>query len=85
MTIGGEIVEGDERVNQFAAFFANKVKTITDSVRVDPTVFNGERKLAAVDSMFMSRSEVEMCIKTSDNYQADIPPLKMLQKQVAWR
>ena len=63
MTIGNVTVSGDERCNYFADYFESKVKAITDSTVVDPDVFNGDRKLTGVDSMFMTRSNVEKCIK----------------------
>ena len=63
MTIGNVVVSGDERCNHFADYFESKVKSITDDTVVDPGVFNGDRKLEADDFMFMTRSDVEKCIK----------------------
>ena len=48
----------------FATYFEGKVKTITDKVRVDPGVFNGDRKIFADSQMFMGPAEVIECIKS---------------------
>ena len=50
-----------------------KVRKITESTIVDPLVYNGRKKLEAVDSMFMSILEVKKClesikVKNSEGY-----------------
>ena len=60
----GRSVDEHERSDYFAAFFSDKVEKITRETIVDQNVYNGYRKLAADNQMFMSFSEVEKCIKS---------------------
>jgi hypothetical protein len=59
MTRGGVPIGGHERSGCFAAFFSEKVSSITDSTLIDPLVYNGTKKLAAGNFMFMSTNEVQ--------------------------
>ena len=63
MTFRGEPVSENERSDSFATFFQEKVDMITDSVGVDDSVYNGRRKLVAVDLDFMSEYQVKACIE----------------------
>ena len=56
------IPEG-EVSNCFAAFFEEKVEKIVKSAIIDPTVYNGQTKMAAADSDFMSENEILECVK----------------------
>ena len=51
------------KLDCFAAFFCNKVESITRETQVDQNVYNGRQKLAADSRMFMSMNEIEICIK----------------------
>ena len=64
MSLAGRSVDEHERSDYFAAFFSDKVEKITRETIVDQNVYNGYRKLAADNQMFMSFSEVEKCIKS---------------------
>ena len=59
MSLAGRSVDEHERSDYFAAFFSDKVEKITRETIVDQNVYNGYRKLAADNQMFMSFSEVE--------------------------
>ena len=72
MTLDGMPIGEHERSESFATFFESKVKTITDSTMVDPSVYNGTRKLVAGCEMFMTPSEVEKCIN-QDNSKLCVP------------
>ena len=63
MKIAGRSISEHERSDCFAAFFVNKVETITNETIVDQNVYNGVPKLVAGNQMFMSINEVENCIK----------------------
>jgi hypothetical protein len=64
LTLGGVPVGGHERSGCFATFFSEKVSSITNSTLVDPLVYNGEKKLAAGNLMFMSTNEVQKSIES---------------------
>ena len=64
MTFGNKIINEHERSDCFASFFEEKVRTITESVVIDPNVFNGSRKIHAGDLMFMGPGEVLSCMKS---------------------
>ena len=53
-----------ERSGHFASFFEEKVRIITNSTIVDPTVYNGRRKMVAGDLMFMSTHDIRKCIES---------------------
>ena len=52
-----------EVANCFAAFFVDKVDKIVNSAIIDPTVYNGQTKLAVAESDFMSQPEIIECVK----------------------
>ena len=64
MKLNGRLVGGHERAECFADYILNKVKQVTESTVVDPTVYNGTRKIDASSGMFMSMNDVEGCIKS---------------------
>ena len=61
--VDGRSVGEHERSEYFAAFFLNKVESITRETQVDQNVYNGRRKLTAVIQMFMSMNNIETCMK----------------------
>ena len=52
-----------QRSDCFASFFAEKVETITRETIVDPGVYNGDKKIESSNQMFMSPSEIKVCIE----------------------
>ena len=64
MTFGDVKIEEHERSDYFASFFDEKVKTITDRVKIDDLVYNGSRKIDADNQMFMGPADVIECIKS---------------------
>ena len=64
MTLGGMPVGVHERFGHFASFFEDKVRAITNSTVVDPSVYNGRRKIVAGDHMFMSTHDVRKCLES---------------------
>ena len=62
MSFAGNVVSGNELSQCFADFFDQKVKEIVGNVRVDAAVYNGERIVTAIDSMFMSRQDIIQCM-----------------------
>ena len=46
-------VQGLKLADSFASFFDHKVKSISENTIVSDTVYNGERKLEAENSMFI--------------------------------
>ena len=65
MRMAGRKVDEHERSGCFAAYFSNKVETITNETVVDQNVYNGTRKLEAGDQNFMSINEVQCMIGSS--------------------
>ena len=63
MSVDGRSISEHERSEYFAAFFLNKVESITRETQVDQNVYNGRRKLTAVSQMFMSMDKIETCMK----------------------
>ena len=58
---------------EFARFFKNKVKTITDSSVINEEVYNGKRKVLAANKMFMDQASIRTVmesikIKNSEGY-----------------
>ena len=47
-----------EVANCFATYFEGKVDTIVKNANIDPNIYNGISKLAAVDSNFMATVEI---------------------------
>ena len=71
MTFGNMNILEHERSVYFASFFEEKVRSVTDNVRVDDRVFNGTRKIDAESELFMGPDDVIKCIKPyteKDNY-----------------
>ena len=64
MSLDGVLISEPERASTFAAFFNQKIKSITDATIVDQNVYNGVPKIAAADFMFMSTGEIVDCIKS---------------------
>ena len=64
MTFGDVKIEEHERSDYFASFFDEKVKTITDRVKIDDLVYNASRKIDADNQMFMGPADVIECIKS---------------------
>ena len=64
MTFGDAVVREHERSDYFASFFEEKVKIITEQVKVEQDVYNGRRKIDAISQMFMGPKEVIECIKS---------------------
>ena len=64
MTFGDFIVREHERSDYFASFFEEKVKIITEQVKVEQDVYNGRQKINAISQMFMGPKEVIECIKS---------------------
>ena len=59
-----KVVTGQEVADCFAYFFDTKVRNIVNSLRVDPGVYNGVRKLNSQNAFFMSRKEIMDCVNT---------------------
>ena len=53
MTQGGHKINEHERSNCFATYFDEKIRNITNSTLVDPSVYNGVNKIVAGDEMFI--------------------------------
>ena len=64
MKFNNVTVTGVNICEQFASFFENKVKTITDEAIIDDEIYNGTSRMVARDQMFMTRPEIYECIKT---------------------
>ena len=64
MTLGGQKISEHDRSDCFATYFEEKIRNITNSTVVDPSVYNGVRKMVAGNEMFMSIGEVEICIRS---------------------
>ena len=43
MSLGGDVVSGNERSQCFAYFFEQKVLKIVENTKVDDEVYNGEK------------------------------------------
>ena len=51
-------VASHDSAESFASFFENKVTQIVNSTRVNPNVHNGNRKMHAEDSDFMTSNKL---------------------------
>ena len=60
----------------FASFFEEKVRVITNSTIVDPSVYNGKKKIDAGNLIFMSTCEVRQCLESIKYYNSEIWHLK---------
>ena len=57
-----------EVANCFAAFFEEKVKKIVKSAIIDPTVYNGNTKMAAADGDFMMENDANTPIMAKSEH-----------------
>ena len=62
MTLGGVGIDVHKRSDSFAQFFDTKIKAIINDVEINPSVYNGIKKLIATNYMFMSSNEIKKCI-----------------------
>ena len=65
MSLGGDVVSGNERSQCFAYFFEQKVLKIVENTKVDDEVYNGEKILTANNEMFMSRQDIILGLKVA--------------------
>ena len=64
MNFNGNLITGDKISECFAEFFDKKVRGIVESIKVEPGVHNGRRKIHAEDWMFMDSERIKECVKS---------------------
>ena len=58
MSINNKTINNKELPTEFAKFFLNKIKSITENVPVIPTVYNGNSKVTYPNSFFMDEKDI---------------------------
>ena len=58
MSINNKTINNKELPTEFAKFFLNKIKSITENVPVIPTVYNGNSKVTYPNSFFMDENDI---------------------------
>jgi hypothetical protein len=59
-----EEIKSDKLAETFASYFDKKVKDIVDSVSIDESVFNGNKRINAENNFFMNKNDVYECLKS---------------------
>ena len=53
MTKNGEDIDEDELADKFAEFFDTKIKNLSGQATIDPSIYNGKKKINCENKMFM--------------------------------
>ena len=48
----------------FACFFSNKVNSIVNQTVIEPSVYNGKKKVNPENKFFMTSTDIEECLKS---------------------
>ena len=81
MSFNDKTISSTELPTEFAKFFQNKIKFITDNIPITPTVYNGKKKLEHPNSFFMTDEDILEClqnIKTKNCEGFDRIPQRIL-------
>jgi hypothetical protein len=62
MFCGGIKVEEDSLPYRFACYFDDKIKKLTEEVKIENNVYNGKRRVTINEANFMDFQSVKECI-----------------------
>ena len=60
----GNPIPNNELSDRFADFFEEKVMNLASNVAIDPTVYNGTRRVQCTEENFMTRENILKAIKS---------------------
>ena len=81
MSFNDKTISSTELPTEFAKFFQNKIKLITENIPITQTVYNGKKKLEHPNSFFMTNEDILEClqnIKTKNCEGFDRIPQRIL-------
>ena len=64
MTNNGEDIEEEKLADKFAEYFDAKIRNLSEQATIDPSIYNGRKKINGVNKMFMDEDSVRECIAT---------------------